>query len=154
MKVVLSEVAMVAIIAAVIVGGIFAGLFHDASIKGVYASFDGQVADLQSQNANLRSQVNQLQAPKFTLVHGTVSISHTPITIFFDGQDGQSLSAAVTLSNSYSYTYQYQVYLRTGVNYGVRINYDGGVFSSPGSCAGIPVVVVPSGLDYAKNFSC
>jgi len=154
MKVVLSEVAIVAIIAAVIVGGVFAGLFHDASIKGVYASFGGQIADLQSQNANLRSQVTQLQTPKFAFVHGTVSISHTPNTIFFDGQDGQSLSAAVTFSNSYPYQYQYQVYLRTGVNYGVRINYDGGVFSSPGSCAGVPVVVVPSGLDYAQNFSC
>ena len=158
---------MIGILAiSLVIVGSAAGYFHDQSIKGIYQSFSSQIAHdatLDSQNQQLQTQVQQLQQQvqqlqgltRVTLAHGTISsVGGTPLYIFFDAQSGPSLSSGVVFNtNSYQYAYQYQVYLRSGVTYGVRIYHDT-FLSGSQSCAGVPVLLTPTGSDYAQNFTC
>lgn len=152
------ELSLVGVI--VIVVAVTAGIYHDQSIKGVYQSFSptySKDANLTAQNQALQNQLAALQGySKVALVHGSITVSGgTPIAIFFDAQTGPNLSSAIT-SNliSYSYTYQYEAYLGSGIAYGVRISYNGGLLSGTQTCAGVPVLVTPTGTDYQANFSC
>lgn len=157
------ELALIAVI--VIVVAVGAGIVHDQSIKGVYQSFSPQYskdANLNSQNQNLQNQLAQLQSElnalrgltKVALVHGSISnTGGAPLSIFFDAQSGPSLSAGISLDTS-SYQYTYQVYLGSGIAYGVRIYYNGGLLTGTESCAGVPVLITPVGTDYSANFSC
>jgi hypothetical protein len=154
----LSNASVAAIIIVVASAGIAAGIFHDQSIKSVYASFSSQNvqdATLNSQNQQLQNQLRELQGlQRVTLVHGVISkYGGTPLYLFFDAQSGPSLSSGI-VSNSNSYQYEYEVYLGTGVTYGVRIYYSGGLFSSIQSCSGVPVIIIPSGTTYTQDFSC
>jgi len=142
MPVTLSNESVAAIIIIFVSGVIVAGIYHDQSIKGVYASFDSKVSTLQAQT-------------RFTLVHGIVSrVGATPVDIFFDGQDGLTLSSGVVINSAAGYQYQYQLFLKSGTTYGVRIDYQSGVFGGTNSCAGVPVVFTPSGTDETQNFQC
>jgi len=152
------ELALVGVVVIVVVIG--AGLFHDGSIKGVYQSFSSTYsrdADLASQNQQLQNQLAALQGlRKVALVHGSISNTQgTPIAIFFDAQSGPSLSSAIIQGSSYPYVATYQVYLGSGLTYGVRISYNGGLLGvGIQTCAGVPVIVAPTGTDYTKNFTC
>jgi hypothetical protein len=153
----LSNGAIVSILFIAVLVGTVAGAYHDQSIKAVYASFGSQIsrdADLNSQNQQLQDQLRQLQGlTKVSLVHGTISnVGGTPLNIFFDAQRGPSLSSAVILSSN-SYQYSYEAYLGSSVTYGVRISYST-FLSGTQTCAGVPVVLTPTGTDYSQNFTC
>jgi len=149
MPVSLPNGSVAAIIIFVVSGGIAAGIFHDQSIKAIYSSFDSQISGLHSQVSALQEQT------KFTLAHGTVSrVGATPVDIFFDGQDGSTLSSGAAINSAAGYQYQYQLFLKSGTTYGVRIDYQSGIFGGTNSCAGVPVVFTPSGADETQNFQC
>ncbi len=138
-----------------IVAVVAAGIFHDQSIKAVYESFGSQIA----RDATLQNKVQQLQGlTKVTLVQGNISnVGGNPLYILFDPQffslqRGPSLTSAITL-NTGSYRYQYQVYLGTGVTYEVRIYYST-TLSGTQSCAGVPVILTPTGSAYSQDFKC
>jgi len=158
------ELALIGVI--VIVVAVGTGIFHDTSIKGVYQSFTSTYskdANLTSQNQQLQNQMQQLQnqlvalqgLPKVALVHGSISNTRgTSIAIFFDAQSGPSLSSAIIQGSSYPYVATYQAYLGSGLTYGVRISYNGGILSGVQTCAGVPVLVIPTGSDYSQSFTC
>jgi len=148
MPVTLSNGSVAAIIVIVVSAGIAVGIIHDQSIKGVYSSFSSQVSALQEQT-------------KFTFVQGTVSMTSqhpdgTPVSIFFDGPDGSALSSMVVVhsTSGFQYQYNYQLFLKSGVTYGVRVNFETTFSSAQHSCAGIPVVFTPSGVDETQDFQC
>src|SRR5437879_2875988 len=134
MTITISTRSIAEILVVVLVVAIAAGVYHDQSIKAVYASFGSQIsrdANLNSQNQQLQDQIQQLEnqlsqlqgMTKVALVSGSISnVGGTPLNIFFDAQSGPSLSSGVLLSTN-SYQYQYKVYLGSGVTYGVRIYY-------------------------------
>jgi hypothetical protein len=156
MALVLSKAIVGVLVVFVVVSASAAGYWHDSSIKGVYNSLalDRSQLDAQYRNqiGSLDNQVQQLQSQtRFTLVLGTVRSSGTPQNIFFEARSGQTLSSAAV----YDYTqfrYTYQLFLKSGETYGVSISYSG-VFSE-GSCAGVPVVITPTGSSYTQNFEC
>jgi len=148
--VILSRTAIVAIILLAVVLASAVGLWHDQSIKSIYASFAIDKSQLDTLYTN---QIQLLQAQtKFTFVHGTVEArGGTPVSIFFDSESSSSLSSGVRYSSN-QFTYTYQVYLKASNTYGVRIVYSGVL--SGGSCAGVPVLVTPTGVDFVQNFQC
>ena len=174
MPVTLSNRALVFVGVIVIVVAVGAGVFHDQSIKGVYQSFSSTYskdANLTSQNQQQQDQIQQPQQqlgalqglPKVALVHGSICVSAnipgTPVAIFFDAQSGPNLNSVIMPIPGVLYSpcgyYMYQAYLGSGLTYGVRISYDAG-FLNGGikSCAGVPVILTPTGTDYTANFTC
>lgn len=149
-----SIVGMLIVLAAVSASA--AGYWHDLSIKGIYSSLADDRSQLDAQYRNqissLDGQIEQLQSQtRFTLVLGGLLRYGSPESIFFEDQSGQTLSSAAHYDSS-QFRYTYQVYLRSGETYGVSISYSG--FLSDGSCAGDPVVIIPSGSSYRQDFEC
>lgn len=153
---VLSKAIVGMLIMSVVVSASAAGYWHDLSIKGIYSSLSSERSQIdaqyRSQVSSLNGQIEQLQSQtRFTLVLGTVRASGTPESIFFEAQSGQTLSSAAVYDHN-QFRYTYQVYLKSGETYGVSISYSG--FLSSGSCAGDPVVIIPSGTVLTQNFEC
>lgn len=165
------ELSLIGVI--VIVVAVGAGVFHDQSIKGVYQSFSSTYskdANLTSQSQQQQDQIQQLQnqlaalqgLPKVAFVHGTVCISTNlpgnPVAIFFDAQTGPNLSSVVVQASGVLYSpcgfFRYQAYLGSGLTYGVRISYDDGLLGEIKTCAGVPVILTPTGTDFTANFTC
>jgi hypothetical protein len=166
------ELSLIGVI--VIVVAVGAGVFHDQSIKGVYQSFSSTYskdANLTSQSQQQHDQIRQLQhqlaalqgLPKVALVHGSICVSAnitgTPVAIFFDAQSGPNLNSVIMPVSGVLYSpcgyYTYQAYLGSGLTYGARISYDAG-FLNGGikTCAGVPVILTPTGTDFTSNFTC